>query len=66
MEFTSFSWQGTKENEPGFEVRETEARSERMSGDGLGVEIPRVANGERFFGKEKSRTFSNLASTAGE
>ena len=66
VEFISFSCQGTKENKPGFEVRETEARNERVSGDGLGAEIPRVANGERFFGKEKSRTFSNLASTAGE
>ena len=30
VEFTSFSWQGTKENKPGFKVRETEARNESV------------------------------------
>ena len=38
----------------------------RVSGEGLGAGIPRVVNGERFFGKGKGITFSNLTSTAGE
>lgn len=31
VEFTSFSWQGTKENKPGSEVRETVEENERVS-----------------------------------
>lgn len=61
VEFTSFSWQGTKGNKPRSEVRETVEEHERVSGEDLGGEIHRVSTGRGSLGKRKAERSPTLS-----
>lgn len=61
VEFTSFSWQGTKENKPRSEVRETVEENESVSGVDLGGAIHRVSTGRGSLGKRKAERSPTLS-----